>query len=436
MFRNLSCPQPSRRMLPLVALLSAAVLCTAACATVLGKDGGGRPSGPITVVSGQQSQNGSLLSALLDRVNKATPDTPVTLRINNDTDVATAQKALLDISAGKGPDAVRVTSATYRTLVDSGVAQPVDDCLRSDPATATNLKAKLVDDLRVNGRLYEIPWYVTANALFYNAELFTQAGLDPNHPPTTTGELHAAAQRIAALPGHPGGGIVYFGNDYNFQGFVASLGGTVYDPQANRYTSDTPQAAAVFDLFAAMTQDRSSPVFTNFFADSTDAFAGGRLGMMVTSTSSFPQLSKGAKFDLRMAPVPAMDGGRPTGVTSTNGFVITTKDPARQQATCRALLGLLTPQAVTQTVQATATIPLNRLALGPTYLESVYRQHPDWVAVRDQATVPWQSLPGGTNAEYTARYTDLQTHVLLGQETPAAAGRELDSAARQLLDKK
>jgi multiple sugar transport system substrate-binding protein len=177
-------------------------------------------------------------------------------------------------------------------------------------------------------------------------------------------------------------------------------------------------------------------VLTNFFADANDAFSGGRLGMMVTSTSSFPQLSKGAKFDLRMAPVPAMDGGRPTGVTSTNGFVITTKDPARQRATCRALLATLTPDAVTQTVKATATLPLNRAALDPAHLGPFYQQHPDWIAVRDQATVPWQSLPGGSSAEYAAKYTDLQTHVLLGQQAPADAARELETAARALLDKK
>lgn len=421
--------------LPATALLAVVAVSMSSCSTVTGNRDS-QSAGPLTIVSGQQSQNGALLAMLMDSFNKSSHAAPVNLQQSNDSDVSSAQKALLDISAGKGPDAIRVTTATYQTMVDSGAAQPVDDCLQSDPAISANLNPKLLDDLRVNGKLYEIPWYLTANALFYNRDLFTRAGLDPSHPPAGFGEMHADAQKIAALPGNLGGGVAYFGNDYNFQGLVASLGGTVYTPQTRTYTSDTPAARDAFELFADMSKDHSSPVFTNFFADATDAFSGGRLGMMVTSTSSYPGLAKNAKFDLGMAPVPAMEGGKPVGVTSTNGFVITTKDPARQKDVCKAVLSLLTPESVTQTVEQTATIPLNRAALGPKYLGPFYQQHPDWIAVRDQATVPWQSLPNGKNAEYTSKYTDVQTRVLLGQTSPAEAAGELDRLVRQLLASK
>lgn len=415
-------------------LISAVALSLSACSTVTGGNAE-EPAGDITIVSGQQSQNGALLSGLVAGATKQ-QKTSVRLRLNNDTDTATAQKTLLDIAAGKGPDAVRVTSATYRSFVDAKVAQPVDECLKSDPAIAGNLDSTLLGGLRYDGTLQEIPWYVTSNALFYNADLFTRAGLDPAHPPATMTELHAAAKKIAALPAKPGGGVAYFGNDYNFQGFVASRGGMVYDPRTGTYTSDSAPGTGAFKLFADMAADKSSPVFTNYFVDANDAFAGGRLGMMVSSTSGFPQLSKGARFDLRMAPVPAMGGGRRLAVTSTNGFVITTKDPERRRLVCTALLSLLTPEAVTQTVKATATIPLNKAALGERYLAPYYRQHPDWVAVRDQPTIAWQSLPGGKNAEYTTAYTDTQTHVLLGDLTPAEAARSLQATARRLLGTK
>lgn len=274
---------------------------------------------------------------------------------------------------------------------------------------ASRLDPRLIDALRVDGRLFMIPWYVTPNALVYNAELFRRAGLDPARPPTTFAEMAADADAIARLPGRPAGAVPYFGNDYNFQGYVASLGASVVAPDGSRTGIADPRAASVFDYFRDLAARGSSPVFTNFFAQSNDAFAAGNLGMFVTSASSYPSLSaRGA--DVRMAPVPRPDGGRALAVTSTNGFVITARDPERRQATWRALLPLLAAPAVTRTVGATATIPLNTAARDdPAQIGAVYAQHPDWRAVADQTTVPWTPLPRGKNA-------DVEATELLGTE--------------------
>ena len=51
------------------------------------------------------------------------------------------------------------------------------------------------------GKLYGVPLYADVSALFYNKDLFTQAGLDPNKPPTSLAELRADADKITALGG-------------------------------------------------------------------------------------------------------------------------------------------------------------------------------------------------------------------------------------------
>jgi multiple sugar transport system substrate-binding protein len=50
-------------------------------------------------------------------------------------------------------------------------------------------------------RLYGVPLYADVSALFYNKDLFTRAGLDPNKPPTSLAELRSYADRISALGG-------------------------------------------------------------------------------------------------------------------------------------------------------------------------------------------------------------------------------------------
>src|SRR5262245_40334386 len=48
-------------------------------------------------------------------------------------------------------------------------------------------------------KLYGVPLYADVSALFYNKDLFTRAGLDPNKPPTSLAELRAYADKITAL---------------------------------------------------------------------------------------------------------------------------------------------------------------------------------------------------------------------------------------------
>ena len=50
-------------------------------------------------------------------------------------------------------------------------------------------------------RLFGVPLYADVSALFYNKDLFKQAGLDPNKPPTSLAELRAYADKITALGG-------------------------------------------------------------------------------------------------------------------------------------------------------------------------------------------------------------------------------------------
>lgn len=409
--------------------LPASLLLLAGCsAPAPAADEGEEPSS-VTIVSGQSAQNGELLASVFDAFNETKGREAVKLQMNADTDVDTAQQVLLDLAAGAGPDAVRVTNATYRTLIDAGAAQPADQCLDSSEHAA-QLDRSIVDGLRVEGTVYQVPWYVAPAALFYNADLFTEAGLDPDAPPATLEDFHEDARAIAATGA--GGGTAYFGNDFLFQGYVASAGDAVYDPETAELGIDSAGGAKAFDFFRGMAEDGSSPIYPNFFVDANEAFSGGSLGMIVSAASAYPQLAAGAGFDLRIAPAPGFASGEAVAPASTNGFVITTKDPARQQLVCEALVSLLTPDAVAQTVEATATIPLLP-EVADAELAPLYEANPSWVPVKDQRVVVWQSLPNGATAEYSKVYVDTQLRVLQGDLSGADAAAELQRTAESLI---
>lgn len=420
----------SRRLLKTAALALPLPLLVVGCSAG-GADAGGEEPESITIVSGQSAQNGDLLTQIFDGFNESKGREAVKLQMNADTDVDTAQQVLLDLAAGAGPDAVRVTNATYRTLIDAGAAQPADTCL-ADSENAEDIAPAILDGLRVDGTIYQVPWYVAPAALFYNADLFTAAGLDPENPPTTLEEFHEAAKAIAATGA--GGGVAYFGNDFLFQGYVASTGDAVYDPASGELGVDSTGSARVFDFFGEMAADGSSPIYPNFFVDANEAFSGGSLGMIVSAASAYPQLAAGSSFDVRLAPAPSFADGKAVSPVSTNGFVITTKDPARQKLVCEALGTLLTPATVTATVEATATIPLlPAVAEDEEGLAPFYAENPAYVPVKDQDVVVWQALPDGAFAEYTKNYVDTQLRVLQGDVDGRTAAKDLQSSTEALM---
>lgn len=57
--------------------------------------------------------------------------------------------------------------------------------------------------------LYYVPWSATTQMMIYNKDLFREAGLDPNDPPTTFEEYLVVAQKISALPDRENGSKVY-----------------------------------------------------------------------------------------------------------------------------------------------------------------------------------------------------------------------------------
>ncbi len=70
-----------------------------------------------------------------------------------------------------------------------------------------------------NGQYFGVPYLADLSVLWYNKKLFTEAGLDPNKPPTSYAEILADAQKINAL-GHGISGFSFAGNCQGCLGFT------------------------------------------------------------------------------------------------------------------------------------------------------------------------------------------------------------------------
>ncbi len=106
------------------------------------------------------------------------------------------RKLILAAAGGVPPDVVRFYAHLGGELMSRGGLEPLDELVRRYRVDLKDFYPVGIEQNTYQGKLYGMPWILSPYALFYNKKLFRQAGLDPNKPPTTWGELEEDAMKL------------------------------------------------------------------------------------------------------------------------------------------------------------------------------------------------------------------------------------------------
>ena len=140
--------------------------------------------------------NKQMVDLLVCAWNTANPQRPINLTyITHDQMVPKIAQA---IASGDVPDLMGMDLIYAPQFASAGQLEDVTDMIGSDPALATASPGHMAVATWQN-RLYGVPLYADVSALFWNKDLFRQAGLDPEVPPKNLTELHDMAAKITAL---------------------------------------------------------------------------------------------------------------------------------------------------------------------------------------------------------------------------------------------
>jgi len=132
---------------------------------------------------------------LVDLWNQTHPD-KIELTTIPDTQMVT--KLATGVQAGDVPDLVSFDLIYMPDFMKAGFLVDLTQDLKADPNFASVAKA-YVDIATYEGRLYGAGFTPDVSILVWNKDLFKRAGLDPEKPPRTIGEIHEDAKKIRAL---------------------------------------------------------------------------------------------------------------------------------------------------------------------------------------------------------------------------------------------
>lgn len=308
------------RNAPMAALVAAAALVVAACGGDSG-DGGEEPaSDPLGVDDGStitmwtRSATEAQSQLLVDAYNE-THQNQVELSVFPVDEylprVGTAA------GAGELPDLIGLDVVFVPQLTTTGAFLDITDRIAALPF-ADDLAQSHIDVGTVDSRQHVVPHTMDLSVLFYNKELYAQAGLDPEQPPTTMHEFAEHARAIDALGDDVYG--TFFGGAcggcYVFTWWPSlwADGHEVMNEDGTESYLASPEAQALYDVWKGLVDDG---VVAPGYEDETGPtwvtrFPEGNVGVMPMPSTQLGLMPD--DMDIGVAPIPGLEGGESTFV--------------------------------------------------------------------------------------------------------------------------
>ncbi|MDT4978961.1 MAG: multiple sugar transport system substrate-binding protein, partial [Pseudonocardiales bacterium] len=299
----------SRSITAVVAVLTAATMLAACSSSGKKASNSGAPSSagtaPVTIsvaslIPGSTAEATTQFNAQVAEFEKANKNITVKSEQYQWTGPTFAAK----LAARTLPTVFTVPFTDGRTLGQNGQLADITKQAQALPYYDKYNPAVLAEAKTSDGKVIALPTAAYAQALHYNRKLFTQAGLDPDKPPTTWDEVRADAKQIAQKTGKTG--FAQMAKNDNTGGWILttlaySLGarmetGSGKDAKATLDNDGTKQALQLLHDMRWVDNSMGSD-FSYGWSDINQAFAAGKVGMYVSGSDIYTNLVQASKID-------------------------------------------------------------------------------------------------------------------------------------------
>ena len=220
------------------------------------------------------------------------------------------------IAAGEPPDIASIDLIYTPAFSSAGQLVDITEFVRDLPYADDLTPAHMALGL-YEGRNYAVPTAVDGSFIAFNVDLFEQAGLDPDNPPSTWDEMLEAARAINDLGDDIYGYWFSMGcagcNAFTFLPFIWASGGDVLSDDYSEATLlEDPIVREALEFYNTLWEEELVPEGASIDNGSNfvNAFASGNIGMAGLGNfalSLFQNDHPDLNFDIFH--IPGKDGG-------------------------------------------------------------------------------------------------------------------------------
>lgn len=270
----------------------------------------------ITFWNSFTGADGDMLVKMVDKFNKENKDgIKVKMDISSDFDsqLSTA------FAAGEGPTMILSSSAYRFTYGD--YLQDVSDVFDKTDLDKTDFIQSYLDYCSDDDKTYFVPFQVVGYYMYWNKDLFKQAGLDPETPPANWDEWAKDAAKITDSSKNIYGSGISYDYAYQIAHIMQRFGGLAVTDDNGKWKANFENNAG-YEKFLNMYKDMIDKGDNPVEADTDSMVSAGQVGITVGG----PWVTAGldtAGVDYGIGLIPQDDAGDMNSV-EVIGFGITT----------------------------------------------------------------------------------------------------------------
>ena len=353
----------------------------------------------------------------------------------------TITKALTAVKSGEPPVTAVILSTDMYTLIDDDAIVPFDDVVKTaeDRAWLKSFYPAFMENSQTGGKTWGIPFQRSTIVLYWNKEMFKEAGLDPNRAPANWKEMLDYAQKLTKRDASgkvtqwgvqiPSSGFPY----WLFQGLTTPNGVQLMNAAGTETYYDKPEVIEALQYWVDLSRKHKvHPEGIVEWGTTPRDFFERKMAMMWTTTGNLTNVKNNAKFDFGVAMLPASKSrGSPTG--GGNFYIFAKSTPQQREAALKFIKWVTSPQRAAQWGIDTGYVAVRADAWETPVMKKYAADFPPAAVARDQLQYAVAELSTHDNQRVTKALNDGLQAALTGTKTPEQAMKDAQREAERLL---
>ena len=352
----------------------------------------------------------------------------------------TIVKAITAHKSGTPPVTSVLLSTDMFTLIDEDAIVPFDDFIKTDADEAwlASFFPSFMENSQTGGKTWGIPFQRSTIVLYWNKELFKEAGLDPEKPPQTWAEKVAFAEKLTKRDGAnttqwglqiPSSGFPY----WLFQALAIQADAVLMNKEGNRTAYDAPGVIEALQYWVDLSRKhRVHPTGIVEWGTTPRDFFEKKCAMMWTTTGNLTNVRTNAKFPFGVGMLAA--GKRRGSPTGGGNFYLSKKSSrAEQEAAFKFIQWITSPERAAKWGIDTGYVAVRKDAFDTPVMKDYVAGFPAAAVARDQLQYAVAELSTHENQRVTKALNDGLQAALNGTKTPEAAMKDSQAEAERIL---
>ncbi len=352
----------------------------------------------------------------------------------------TITKALTALRGGEPPHIAVLLSTDMFTLIDEGAVIPYDDVLsKQEMAFTKEYFPGFMRNSQTGGKTWGVPFQRSTIVMYWNKEMFKEAGLDPEKGPKTWAELVEMGRKLTKKDASgnvtqwgvaiPTTGYAY----WMFQALAIQNGIELMNEAGNEVYFNKPKAVEALQFLVDLAYKHGvSPKGTIDWSTTPRDFFERKTAIMWTTTGNLTNVRTNAKFPFGVGMLPASARlGSPTG--GGNFYIFKKTTPEERKAAVAFARWMTTPERAAQWGIDTGYVAVRPDAWKTQRMGKYVEGFPYAAVARDQLAHAVPELSTHENQRVTKALDDAIQASVNGSKKPADALSDAQKEAERIL---